>query len=490
VGRGPTIEWRILIRLLPLLALVLAIVLFWLGAVLEDTLYDTNLEVARRLNAIVASAIGGSMRSDKRSSEWMRAAEEISRMDGAEIEVVSISGKVLLSRDGARRGRTLGVKDRPCSACHKTNGGAPSPDVTIDDGERYQLFSAPLRNTTECRSCHEGAGAILGKVLIRQPLGPVTRQVRIMQAGVAAAGVVALVVAILLTRLLIGVHLSRPLRKLVDGARAIGAGDLHRKIEIGSSTELAVLAAALNDSTDRLARMQEKIVERERLAAVGETVAGLSHCLKNTLNGLRAGQYVIERAAEKNDTKRLYEGWRVMKGAVRQVERLTFDMLYFIKERVPEKKPGNPNRVVREVRDLMHQAASNQGVEIALDLDPRIGEELLDRDTIYRAILNLVTNAIEACTESETGDLVTIRTRTEPAEIVISVADNGIGMSEELRSKLFRQFFSTKAARGTGLGLPVVRKIAEEHGGRLDLESEPGKGSAFHMHLPRAGRVS
>jgi signal transduction histidine kinase len=99
-----------------------------------------------------------------------------------------------------------------------------------------------------------------------------------------------------------------------------------------------------------------------------------------------------------------------------------------------------------------------------------------------------MTNAIDACTESETGDRVALRSRiAAPDEIVLTVEDNGVGMSEEIQSMLFARFFSTKPTSGTGLGLSVTRKIAEEHGGRLEFESEPGKGSAFHLHLPLLG---
>ena len=100
-------------------------------------------------------------------------------------------------------------------------------------------------------------------------------------------------------------------------------------------------------------------------------------------------------------------------------------------------------------------------------------------------LLNLATNAVEACTESETaGDRVVIRTRLEKGEILLSVEDNGVGMSEEVLARLFTRFFSTKGGKGTGLGLPVVRKIAEEHGGSLEIESEEGKGSVFRIRLP------
>jgi signal transduction histidine kinase len=104
---------------------------------------------------------------------------------------------------------------------------------------------------------------------------------------------------------------------------------------------------------------------------------------------------------------------------------------------------------------------------------------------IYRAVLNLVTNAIDACSESESGDLVILKSQGKPDEIVLSVEDNGIGMSDEIQSRLFTRFFSTKATGGTGLGLPVVKKITEEHGGTLRIKSELDRGSEFHIHLPR-----
>jgi signal transduction histidine kinase len=248
---------------------------------------------------------------------------------------------------------------------------------------------------------------------------------------------------------------------------------------------LAVLADTLNASTARLADLQKELVDQERLAAIGETVAGLAHCLKNALNGLRAGQYVIDRGMEKNDTEKLQTGWRVMKEGVREVEKLTFDMLYCVKERVPEREPTNPNEVIREVVDLLRKMAADKSVELRPALDEGIGVEALDRTLIYRAILNLVTNAIDACAESESGDLVIIKSQASPDEIVVTVEDNGVGMSDETQSRLFTRFFSTKATGGTGLGLSVVKKITEEHGGALRVKSELGVGSEFHIHLPR-----
>jgi signal transduction histidine kinase len=124
-------------------------------------------------------------------------------------------------------------------------------------------------------------------------------------------------------------------------------------------------------------------------------------------------------------------------------------------------------------------------VELRTELDEGIGTVALDRTGIFRAIIDLVTNAIDACTESESGDSVVLRSRGRPDEIILTVEDNGIGMTEEVISKAYSRFFSTKAAGGTGLGLHVVKKITEEHGGSVRIESVPGAGSAFSLHLPR-----
>jgi signal transduction histidine kinase len=460
--------------LIPLLALLFAGLVYWLGQSLKSSLYSANLESARHSNDMAVHAVEISMVTGGVHQPWERIAQRIPMEQGAEIEIVSAGGVVLFSTTPARSGT---VHDP---------GDLAAAEGTTEDAT-HLVYATPLRNEKECQKCHSTESQKLGTVIVKRPLEPIRAEVRSIQSGIAVAGGIALLMTMLTTHLLLGRYLGRPLRRLLEGAGRIGAGDLQPAIELPERTELSVLADTLNASTARLAGLQRELVQQERLAAVGETVAGLAHCLKNLLSGLRAGQYVVDRAVELNDAEKLHAGWRVMKKAVGQVERLTFDMLYYIKEREPEREPTGVNEVALEVIDVLDASAKAQGVELRADLDPGIGEQALDRTLIFRALLNLVSNAIDACTETESGDLVTVRSRAAgPDEIVVTVEDNGIGMSEEIRSMLFKRFFSTKASQGTGLGLSVVKKIAAEHGGRLEVESEPGRGSAFHIHFPRA----
>jgi signal transduction histidine kinase len=231
--------------------------------------------------------------------------------------------------------------------------------------------------------------------------------------------------------------------------------------------------------------LQRESFRREKLAAIGETVADLAHCLKNTLNGLRGGQYIVERAMETDNPEKLLKGWGILTNSVRHIDRLSLDMIYYAGEHKLRLEPTNPNPILKEVVNLLKESAHNQGVELREEFDESLGEVPLDRHAIYRAILNLVSNAVDACVESETGDSVILRSRSDHKDIVLTVEDNGIGMSESTLKRMFERFFTTKSSKGTGLGLPVVKKIAEEHGGSLEVESEPGWGTVIHLRLPK-----
>jgi signal transduction histidine kinase len=232
--------------------------------------------------------------------------------------------------------------------------------------------------------------------------------------------------------------------------------------------------------------LERKNQELQRLAAIGETVAGLVHYQKNLLNGLRGGLYIADGAMEKGDAGKLRDGWRMLDDIALRIERLTMDMLYYVKERTPRREPTDLSQLIEEVIDLMRNAAAACEVELRAELDEAMDQQLLDRTAVYRSLLNLVDNAIDACAEAEPGGLVTLKSRATAGEIVVTVTDDGIGMTDEVLSNLFVRFFSTKGGQGTGLGLVVAKEVVEEHGGSLEVESEPGQGSSFHLHFPTA----
>ena len=234
-----------------------------------------------------------------------------------------------------------------------------------------------------------------------------------------------------------------------------------------------------------LAELQRQRVRQERLAAIGETVAGLSHCLKNTLNGLQGGQFILDEGLRKDDAQLLRQGWRMVKEGIRHIESLSLDMLSFVGDRPIRRDPIDPRSILEDVRDLLGESAASKGVALEVEAARREEPVRLDHHAVHRAVLNLAANALDACVESEGGDRVLLQCRYEPDGVVLTVADNGVGISESILPRVTERFFTTKPTKGTGLGLPVVQRIMERHGGLLEVESTLGAGSAFHLWFPR-----
>lgn len=235
-------------------------------------------------------------------------------------------------------------------------------------------------------------------------------------------------------------------------------------------------------------RLEQELIKSERLAAIGQTVAGLAHYIKNILFGLEGGVYVVNKALKKHDGRKVTTGWEMVQRNIGKISSLVLDLLSYSKERKPEYESYSPNVIANEVCELIDNKAKESGIEIVRDFDPTIGEVSLDPKGIHRCLLNLVSNAIDACMSDENEGkeyLVQVITRRESDGMVtFQVSDNGCGMDEEIRKQIFTSLFSTKGSKGTGLGLLVTQKIVQEHGGTISVDSESGKGSTFTIRIP------
>jgi signal transduction histidine kinase len=248
----------------------------------------------------------------------------------------------------------------------------------------------------------------------------------------------------------------------------------------------------LKEYTENLEMLVEektrKLLKAERLAAVGQTVAGLAHAIKNITSGLTGGMYVLEKGVELDNKGYLNQGWEMIKGNVEKVKGLAVDLLNYAKEREPEYQMGDPNLPASEVCELMASRADDLGISLKTNFTQDIPKAWFDPEGIHRVLLNLVTNAVDACTElscDRKAHEVTVRTsKPQGWAVEYEVSDNGCGMDEETKKKIFQTFFSTKGSRGTGLGLMIARKIVDEHGGVILLSSEAGEGTTFRVRLP------
>lgn len=227
------------------------------------------------------------------------------------------------------------------------------------------------------------------------------------------------------------------------------------------------------------------MLQAERLAAMGQTIATLSHHIKNILQGIRGGSYLIEEGLKATDFDVVGRGWRIVEKNQERISNLVMDMLTFSKDREPELVLADLNETVSDVVELALPKARDAGVELVWQPKADLPDFHFDAELLHRAILNVVANAVDACEKREGGRVVVeIEHAIGNRVVQIVVSDNGEGIAPEDRERIFSMFESKKGSRGTGLGLPVSQKILREHGGELTVESELGVGSRFLLALP------
>ncbi|MCB2198858.1 PAS domain-containing protein [bacterium] len=261
---------------------------------------------------------------------------------------------------------------------------------------------------------------------------------------------------------------------------------LFRAIELEGERHSLGRAAFLQDLS-ALRTLEREKLDNERLAAVGQTVAGLAHTIKNLLMGLEGGMYMVDSGLQRGDADRLSQGWEMLQRNFEKTSSMVRDFLSFAKGRVPKLVHTDPLKLIHEVVQLYRDTAKRLGVTLKVEEGKTLFDAPLDRDGIEACLTNLISNAIDAVTlEQEGGGEVSVRAYDDESNsLVFEVQDNGIGMESEVARQVFTTFFTTKGGKGTGLGLLTTRKIVQEHGGTIELDSEPGVGSTFRICLPR-----
>ncbi len=258
-------------------------------------------------------------------------------------------------------------------------------------------------------------------------------------------------------------------------------------VQLWSGKKYLGMAFSVHDLC-QIKKLEKANLEAERLAAVGQTVAGLAHGIKNLVAGLEGGMYMLNTGLKRSDGDRIVQGWEILDRNIGRIGKFVKAFLSFSRGREISVEPANPAEIARDVVQLYAPNAEQLGIELTARIEGPVERLPLDAEGIHECLTNLVGNAIDACQMnegSENGGRVVVRTRMESDRLIYEVEDDGLGMDYDVKQKVFTTFFTSKGLGGTGLGLLTTRKIIQEHGGRIEVDSEQGKGSVFRVILPK-----
>jgi len=221
---------------------------------------------------------------------------------------------------------------------------------------------------------------------------------------------------------------------------------------------------------------------QKELKTLGQSIALLSHGIKNILEGLEGGAYVVNEGFKDDDLSLARKGWNVVNKNISEITDVVKNILYSSKNRPLKYETTTPGRLVKDSIALFKEKAVGLNIELKTQIGPRMPEVQVDIASIRRMLNNLIWNGLQACLNDKANKkhCVTVKAdRYDEDHFYFEIADNGIGMDQATRRNIFEEFFSTKGSSGTGLGLAVVEKVVNKHGGRIEVHSTPGKGTRF-----------
>lgn len=283
-------------------------------------------------------------------------------------------------------------------------------------------------------------------------------------------------------------RLTRPLNQLTAALNRAGQGDLEVKVKAASQDEVGTAGRAFNTMTDRLRQLQEDLRRSERLAAWRDVARILGHEVRNPLTPIRLSVERIQLKARNRsaDLESVVESsTRTIVEEIEALDRLVREFSEFARLPSPELRPAPLNHLLSET--VSQYELATPGIRFDSRLDPAVDPWSLDPELMRRAFTNIIKNSVEALTDAATpSPAIAVATELRAGRCLVTFEDNGPGVPADIAGRLFDPYVTTKA-KGTGLGLAVVRNIVTDHGGKVEIESS-ARGTKVTISLPKGGK--
>jgi two-component system NtrC family sensor kinase len=490
-----------------------------------------NLRLQRahltRLVGVSADRIAETIRGSTRDGMLRNDAEGVHRIIAnigtqqgiSRIRIFNKEGRIRTSTEAGEVGSLVDIRAEECYACHQRD----RPLERLERADRVRLFQnargerilgvvAPIHNEAQCVSAchaHSESQRVLGVLDVQLSMGSVEEALaaserQMVGALAATVGAVVALAGLLLWRMVL-----RPVENMTSAIVRVSGGDLTTRVNVRSTDEMGVMATSWNAMTEELARARteleewnetlerrveektaelqrthERMVAVDRMASLGKLAAVVAHEINNPLAGIRTYARLLRRrfgGSADPETDRILQMVDSESGRCGDIVK---NLLTFSRSGPARFTDEDLRPIFDRCALLLRHHAEILGVSLAFEAPPGLPHLRCDAAQMEQMILDLVMNALEA-TPAGGRVAVTAGANADGKALVVTVSDNGCGIADEHRGRIFEPFFTTKTGgKGVGLGLAVVYGIVNRHGGRIDLESRVGSGTAFSIHLP------
>ena len=362
--------------------------------------------------------------------------------------------------------------------------------------ERVYYFNSPILNRPECFQCHGKEQKIIGVLIVSNSL----KEMDTMISKIEIHSIILAIITIAFLSFVLGFlflkFINVPIKKLTEAMRKVEKGDLNVKVDVKSRDEIGTVAENLNAMIEKLNYAkkeaeqyhQELIQRADRMASIGELASGVAHEIRNPLAGIQGAIQILAEGFPKEDPRTQVTD--EIQKQIYKLERLVKDLLNYAKPVPTNYLPTDINQLVDKVLSFfLTQRGRSVDFKIEKKLFSSLPKTMIDPSSMEQAFLNIILNAQKAMPK---GGTFTVSTAALPQrkddgrevrEVQIIFEDTGFGIPAENLSKIFNPFFSTRSD-GTGLGLSITKNIVEQHGGKIEVESQVNVGTKFIISLP------
>lgn len=478
----------------------------------------------------------------KRSTQYsmMKAQNEavheiinaVGQQKGIEwVRIFNKEGKIMYSTNRNEIAMTLDMQAEACYRCHASN----KPLERLISSDRSRILKSkegshrilatinPIYNQESCYTAachfHPKNQRVLGILDVAVSLADMDKVLKNRTHNIIIFGIGSVLVICIFVMFFVNRYVGKPVKKILTGTHRISAGDLEHVIDVPGNDEIAHLAQSFNsmssslkkahndlenwakklekrvaEKTEELKDANMQVVRTEKLASLGRMAAGVAHELNSPLTGILTFAHLLYKKAPEGSPERT--DLEVVISETNRCAKIISDLLNFARETKPDKKSVNINDIIEQTISIIEHQSSFHNINIVRHLDKKLPAVIADAAQIKQIFINIILNAGEVMAQ---GGTLTVTTSTRHDKkpslshsyqdyIEITLSDTGAGIPPENMGKIFDPFFTTKdPGQGTGLGLPISIKLAENHGGTIEVKSERGQGTTFTVILPLDG---